>query len=160
MLARLVTNPREAPQLTAGLTPDTFTTDVRYDVYQAIVACADRCGYYDFERLAAELRTRMASVPSYALVNYGGATGLFARAYLARLASTEVGSDAAAATASALVHEDAHQRARPVRDAARAPASAPVAGGDHRQEGTLMAGPPLQQPRPQSGRNDGVTQRL
>lgn len=158
MLARLVTNPREAPQLTAGLTPDTFTTDVRYDVYQAIVACADRCGYYDFERLAAELRTRMASVPSYALVNYGGATGLFARAYLARLASTEVGSDAAAATASALVHEVAHQRARPVRDAARAPA--PVAGGDHRQEGTLMAGPPLQQPRPQSGRNDGVTQRL
>ena len=40
VLARLVTSPREAPQLTAGLTPDTFTTDVRYDVYQAIVALA------------------------------------------------------------------------------------------------------------------------
>ena len=44
VLARLVSSPREAPLLTAALTPDTFTTDVRYDVYQAIVGLADRGG--------------------------------------------------------------------------------------------------------------------
>ena len=55
VLARLVTSPRETRQLTAGLTPDTFTTDVRYDVYQAIVALAERGGYYTSEQLAAEL---------------------------------------------------------------------------------------------------------
>jgi hypothetical protein len=149
VLARLVTSPRDAPQLTAGLTPDTFTTDVRYDLYQAIVTLAGRGGYYAPEQLAAELRMRMAAVPPYALVNYGGATGLFGRAYLARLASTEVTSAAAAATASILVQEDAHYRARPAQAAARAQAPAPAAGGDPRQRQTLAAGPPLQQTRPQ-----------
>ena len=90
MLARLVTSPRDAPQLTAGLPPATFTTDVRYDVYQAIVALAGRGGYYAPEQLAAELGMRMAAVPPHGLAGYGGAAGLFARAYLARLASTEV----------------------------------------------------------------------
>lgn len=160
VLARLVTSPREARQLTAALTPDTFTTDVRYDVYQAIVALAGRGGYYAPEQLAAELGMRMAAVPPYALVNYGGATGLFARAYLARLASTEVSSEAAAATASTLVQEDAHHRARPAQAAARAQAPAPAAGGDPRQGETLAAGPPLQQPRPQPGPGAAVVQRL
>jgi hypothetical protein len=158
VLARLVTSPRDAPQLTARLTPDTFTTDVRYDIYQAIAALAGR-GYYAPEQVAAELRMRMAAVPPYALVNYGGATGLFARAYLARLASTEVSSEAAAATASTLVQEDAHHRARPAQDAARAQAPAPVAGGDPRQRGTLAAAPLLQQPRPQPSRGGAAEQR-
>jgi hypothetical protein len=159
ILARLVTSPREAPQLTAALTPDTFTTDVRYDVYQAIVALAGS-GYYAPEQLAAELGMRMAAVPPYALVNYGGATGLFARAYLARLASTGVSSEAAAATASTLVQEDAHYRARPTQAAARAQAPAPAAGGDPSQGETLAAGPPLQQPRPQPGPGAAMVQRL
>ena len=120
---------------------------------------AGRGGYYAPEQLAAELRMRMAAVPPYALVNYGGATGLFARAYLARLASTEVSSETAAATASILVQEDAHHRARPAQAAARAQAPAPVAGGDPRQGETLAAGPPLQQPRPQPG-PAAVVQRL
>jgi hypothetical protein len=151
VLARLVASPREAPQLTAALTPDTFTTDVRYDIYQAIVALAGRGGYYDPEQLAAEMGMRMAAVPPYALVNYGGATGLFARAYLARLASTEVSSEAAAAQASALVQEDAHDRARQARAAAHVQAPAPAVRGHPRQEETLAAGLPLQQPRPQPG---------
>jgi hypothetical protein len=160
VLARLVTSPREAGQLTAGLTPDTFTTDVRYDVYQAIVALAGRGGYYAPEQLAAELGMRMAAVPSYALVNYGGATGLFARAYLARLASTEVTSEAAAATASILVEEDAHHRARPARAGARTQAPAPAVREDPRHGETLAAGPPLQQPRPQPGPGTTVMQKL
>jgi hypothetical protein len=160
VLARLITSPRDAPQLTAGLKPDTFTTDVRYDVYQAIAALAGRGGYYNPEQLAAELGMQMAAVPQYALVNYGGATGLFARAYLARLASTEVSSEAAAATASALVQEDAHHRARPAPAAARAQAPAPAAGENPRLGETLAAGPPLQQPRPQPGPGAAVAQRL
>ena len=102
----------------------------------------------------------MAAVPPYGLVNYGGATGLFTRAYLARLASTEVSSEAAAATASILVQEDAHDRARQARAAARAQAPAPVAGGDPCQGGTLAAGPPVQQPRPQPDPGPDVAQRL
>ena len=161
ILARLVTSPRDAPQLTEGLTPGTFTTDVRYDLYQAIAALAGG-GYYYPEQLAAELGIRMASVPPYALVNYGGATGLFARAYLARLASTEVGSETAAAAVSALVQEDARYRARPDRAAtpAPAPAPAPVAQGDPRQGKTLAAGRPLEQPRPQPDPGPGLAQRL
>jgi hypothetical protein len=160
VLARLVTSPRDAPRLTAGLTPDTFTTDVRYDVYQAIVALADRCGYYDPGQLAAELGIRMASVPTYGLVNYGGATGLFARAYLARLASTGVSSAAAAATASTLVQEDAHHRARPTQSAARAQAPAPVVVRDPRQGATLAAASLLQQPRPQPSPGGAAVPRL
>jgi hypothetical protein len=160
VLARLVTSPRDALQLTTGLTPDTFTTDVRYDLYQAIAAVAGRGGYYAPDQLAAELGMRMAAVPQYALVNYGGATGLFVRAYLARLASTEVSSETAAATASILVQEDAHHRARPAQAAARAQAPAPVAGGDPRQGEILAAGPPLLQPRPQSNPGPAVAQRL
>jgi hypothetical protein len=160
ILARLVTSPRDAPQLTAALTPDTFTTDVRYDVYQAIVSLAGRGGYYDPEQLAAELGKRMAAVPPYGLVNYGGATGLFARAYLARLASTEVTSEAAAATASILIQEDAHDRARQAQAASRAQTPAPATGGGPRQEETLTAGPPLQQPRPQPSHGGAAVQRL
>ena len=157
MLARLVTSPRDAPQLTAGLTPDTFTTDVRYDVYQAIVALAGRGGYYAPEQLAAELGMRMAAVPPYALASYGGAAGLFARAYLARLASTEVSREAAAATASVLVQEDARYRARPPGPRAQAPA--PAAGETSPGE-ALAAGPPLQQPRPQPGPGPAAVQRM
>ena len=120
---------------------------------------ADRGGYYAPEQLAAELRMRMAAVPTYALVNYGGATGLFARAYLARLASTEVGSVAAAATASILVQEDAHHRKRLAQAAARAQAPATPAGRDRRQGQTQAAGPPLQQPRPQTGPGAAPAQR-
>jgi hypothetical protein len=160
VLARLVTSPRAAPLLTAALTPDTFTTDVRYDLYQAIVAVSSRGGYYAPEQLAAELGMRMAAVPPYALVNYGGATGLFGHAYLARLASTEVTSDTATATASALVQEDASYRARPAQAQARAEAPAPAAGRDPRQGGSSAARPPLQQPFAQPGPGLAVAQRL
>jgi hypothetical protein len=132
ILARLVTSPRDTWRRTAGLTADTFTTDVRYDLYQAVVAVAGRSGYYAPEQVAAELGRSMAVVPPYALVNYGGTTGLFARAYLARLASTEVSSEMAAAAASVLVQEDAHYRALSARPAAGSRAQAPA--GERRRQ--------------------------
>ena len=85
-------------------------------------------------------------VPPYALVNYGGATGLFARAYLARLTSTEVSSETAAATASMLVQEDAKYRARSAHEAARAQPPAAAAGGNYRHAETQAARPLLQPP--------------
>ena len=144
----------------AGLTPDTFTTDVRYDLYQAIAALSNHGGYYAPEQVAAELRTRMAAVPAYALVNYGGATGLFAHAYLARLASTEVSGETATATASILVQEDAHFRAMPDRAVARAQAPAPARQVGHHQRETKAAGPALPQPLPQPGPDAAVVQRM
>jgi replicative DNA helicase len=148
VLARLMGSPHEAPQLIAALTADTFTTDIRYDVYQSIVALADRGGYYAPEQLEAELHRRMATVPTYALANYGGATGLFARAYLSRLASTEISSVAAATTASILVQEDAHYRKRLAAAAPRAQAPETAAGREHRPGQTAMVAAPLQEPRP------------
>jgi hypothetical protein len=145
VLARLITSPRDTWRHAAGLTPDTFTTDVRYDLYQATVTVADRSGSYAPEQVAAELGRRIAAVPPYALVNYGGAAGLFARAYLTRLTSTEVSSETAAATASRLIQEDATFRARPAQGAAR-PQSA--AGGHRRQAETQAARPSLQPPPP------------
>ncbi len=146
VLARLITSPRDARQLTAGLTPDTFTTDVRYDLYQAILAAGDRNVSYTPEQVAAELSRRLAAVPTYALVNYGGATGLFARAYLARLASTEISSETAAATASMLAQEDAKYRARSAREAARAQPSAVAAAVDGRRAQAQAAVPLLPPP--------------
>ena len=160
VLARLVTSPRDARRLTAGLTPDTFTTDVRYDLYRAVAAVAGRSGSYAPEQVADELGRRMAAVPPYALVNYGGSTGLFARAYLARLASTEVSSETAAATAAMLVKEDASCRARPAKAAARTQAPEAVTAIDHRQAEAPAAGPSLQRPPPQPGSSAAVVQRL
>ena len=161
VLARLVISPRDAGRLTAGLTPDTFTTDVRYDLYQAVVAVASATGSYTPEQVATQLDRRMAAVPSYALVNYGGATGLFAHAYLARLASTEVSSETAVATASMIVREDASCRARLAQDAVQTQASTEAAPADnrHRQAETEAAGLSLQLPA-QPGSSTAAVQRL
>jgi hypothetical protein len=156
VLARLVTSPRSEWRHTAGLTADTFTTDVRYDLYQAVMAVAARYRSYTPEQVEGELRRRMATVPPHALAGYGGADGLFARAYLARLASTEVTSETAAAAASRLVREDAPARPRPPR--ARTPgrgagnrrdqAQAPVIGLELRRPPQPPGPGPATAPRP------------
>jgi hypothetical protein len=151
VLARLIVSARDARLLTAELSPDTFTTDVRYDVYQTILALVGRGGYFTPEQLAAELGQRVAAVPSSALVNYGGRTGPFPRAYVARLASTEVTSEAGAAAALALMQEDENHRARMSRPATRAKTSGPVAAADSRPGQTRAPGLPLRQPRPFPG---------
>jgi len=113
VLARLVTSPRDMPDLTAGLRPDTFTTDVRYEVYRAVLALSKTGdSYYTPDEIAGELTTRLAAVPPYALTGYGDTAGLSPRAYLARLAATEVTREQAAGTAAILIQEDDHYRAR------------------------------------------------
>ena len=154
LLARLVTSPRDAPRFTAALPPATFTTDVRYDLYQSIAALAHDDCYYFPDQLEAELGTRMAMVPPHRAAGYGGATGPFARAYLARLSATEVSRETAAAIATALVREDA----RPAQAVARAQTT--TAGEDHRPGVAPSAGPPLLQPRPQQDPGPGAVPRL
>ena len=153
LLARLVSSPRDAPHFIAGLPPATFTTDVRYDLYQAIAALAHSGCYYFPEQIEAELDTRMASVPPRRAAGYGGAAGPFARAYLARLAGTEVSREAAAAIAAALVREDAG----PGQAKARAQTPAPGAGP---RPGQAPAGPTPRQPRPQPDPDPGAVPRL
>jgi hypothetical protein len=73
---------------------------------------------------------------------------LFPRTYLTRLAGTQVSSEAAVATASVLIQEDAHYRALPAQAAVREQAPAPATVRDPRQ-GKPGGRAPLQQPRPQ-----------
>jgi hypothetical protein len=114
VLTRLVTSPSDAPLIAATVPPDTFTTDVRYDIYQAIVTIMGPSSYTP-DIVSAELARRLAGVPSHGLASYGGTTGPLAHAYLARLADTVILREEALSVASVLVQEDEHYRSRAVR---------------------------------------------
>jgi hypothetical protein len=160
VLARLVTSPRDVRDLTAGLRPDTFTTDVRYEVYGAVLALSGSGdGYYTPGQVASELTTRLAAVPPYALAGYGGPAGLFTHAYLARLAATRVTREKAASTAATVIQEDDHYRARAVgprhatehetaAGSRRAGASAAPARQEAAAQAARVGQPDLQRPGP------------
>ena len=67
------------------------------------------------EAIEAELAKRMANVPPYGLVNYGGASASFARTYLGRLLATHVTREAFLSAAEDLIRDDAHDRALAAR---------------------------------------------
>ena len=85
VLARMLEAPAEVPALAAGLPPDTFTADVRYDIYAAILTVTSRGQRPDAEEVAVELNSRLAWLPDHALPAYGGPAGRTAQAYLSRL---------------------------------------------------------------------------
>lgn len=114
ILARLVNGPSDASVLVGTVPPATFTTDVRYDIYQAIVQVRDFGSYAPGDIFAAFAR-RVAAVPAHGLARYGGVDAPLARAYLARLAETIVTREMAVSVASALVQEDAHYASRAAR---------------------------------------------
>lgn len=115
VLARLVSSPRDVTLVVEKLASDTFTTDVRYEVYESVIAVAARGQGGAHEAIEAELGRRMANVPRHGLVNYGGASALFARAYLGRLLATHVTREAFISAAEVLVRDDAHDRALAAR---------------------------------------------
>ena len=132
ILARMITSPRDVKDLTAGLRPDTFTTDVRYEIYQATLNLSrEGAGYYTPEQIAAELTTRLAGVPAHALPSYGGAAGLFLHAYLHRLTATEVPRETAAITAAMLLQEDDHYRELHARNPKHGTQPELAAGSSH-----------------------------
>jgi hypothetical protein len=112
VLARMLEAPAEVPALAAGLPPDTFTADVRYDIYAAILTVTSRGQRPDAELVAVELNSRLAWLPDHALPAYGGPAGRTAQAYLSRLLVSPVTSGEAIAAATTLHQEDAQNRAR------------------------------------------------
>jgi hypothetical protein len=158
VLARLVSSPRDVLLIEGKLMPDAFTTDVRYEVYQSVLAVAARGqGGGTPESIAAELTRRMANVPSYGLAGYGGASGLFAHAYLGRLAATHVTRDACLGAVTILVQGDEHDRvqaARPHPASGQQPARGKqlfAAPGSAALQGTAMSSsavPLLRPPEP------------
>jgi hypothetical protein len=112
VLARLVSSPQDESALTAKVRPDTFTTDVRYELYAAVRVLAGRGKRFTSETIGAELARQMDRVPGYALANYGGPGAPWAYAYLRRLSATLVTPEAAFDAAVALSQEDGHERSR------------------------------------------------
>lgn len=165
VLGRMLHVPGEVPALAATLPPDTFTSDVRYDIYAAILAVTSRGLPPSPERVATELRERMAWVPDHALPLYGGPAGATAQAYLSRLASSTVPGDEAIAAAGDLHREDAQCRAHRLRhsperaeDPGPRPSQVPehaswlAVSGPPMPEGSATAAPPIaQQQLPPAG---------
>jgi hypothetical protein len=112
LLARLVSSPRDASRLAEGLSADTFTTDVRFDIYAAVISLARQGRGYTPERITAEIARQLTWVPDHALSHYGGPGAPWAHAFLARLADTVVSHKEAADAAAELRHEDERDRAR------------------------------------------------
>jgi hypothetical protein len=137
ILARLVTSPSDAPLITATVPPGTFTTDVRYDIYQAIAAVRDLRSYTP-DDISAELARRMTAVPAHGLARYGGAAAPLARAYLARLTETLVDHDTAVSVASILAQEDTHYRSMTAARGSR-PSNRRLPGRHHARPGRCYA---------------------
>jgi len=148
ILARLLTSPSDAPLIAATVPPGTFTTDVRYDIYQAIAGVRDlrSCTPGD---ISAELARRMTAVPDHGLARYGGAAAPFARAYLARLAETLVDHDTAISVASILVQEDSHYRSPATPPAPGHRSVVPGTVARHEQFGVARPGQPPDCRRPE-----------
>jgi hypothetical protein len=117
VLARILEAPGEVRALAAGLPPDTFTADVRYDIYAAILAVTSQGLPPGPEQVAAELGSRLAWLPDHTLPLYGGPAGHTAQAYLSRLAASPVTDAEAIAAAGALHREDAQDRAHGLKRA-------------------------------------------
>jgi hypothetical protein len=110
VLARLVNSPMDELALAADVRPDTFTTDVRYELFAAVRAAAGQGQGFTPETIGAELAGQIDRVPGYALANYGGPGAPWAYAYLRRLSATVITSETARNAAVALSQEDEHER--------------------------------------------------
>ena len=89
ILARMLYRPGDLPGAMAALPATTFTADVRYDIYAAIITVARSGQPWDLRHVAAELGRRMDWVLDWALPRYGGQDAPWAQAYLRRLTDTE-----------------------------------------------------------------------
>lgn len=111
VLAHLVNRPYDAPGVFQALPPDTMTTDVRWDLFDAARRLSgDHGSYFSPEALVADAVSRLDSVPSRELFRYGGTDGLFTRLYVHRLAETSVSRDEFREAIAALRREDRQLR--------------------------------------------------
>jgi hypothetical protein len=140
VLGYLVGRKREVP-LVDPPPPETFTTDVRYDLYLAFRNVHRSGQAITQQAIAAELVRRMARVPDDAVSAYGGRGAPWAHAYLARLESTPVIDEEAFAAEDSLRLEDSQD----VRhDARPSPSATEAAARGQRRTAEALARPGTQ----------------
>jgi hypothetical protein len=113
VLAHLLHRPGDLPAMTGYLPPDTWTSDVRYDLWAAMLAVGWAGRRVRRETVVAALGERVALIPPRQWQEHYGGRGLpWAMAYLRRLDQTLVDRDAARSAAVSLRGEDQHAIAR------------------------------------------------
>jgi hypothetical protein len=143
VLAGLLHHPGPLSEVAGWLPASTFTADVRYEIFAAIIACrrapADSItrafGTPGIDQITHEMLTRLAGSPDWDNPRLGGPGTPLATAYLHRLASTSITAGTAARAAQRLIMADscalleaqARASAAP-QPAAAAPPQAPAAG--------------------------------
>jgi hypothetical protein len=108
VLAHLLYHRRTMPEITRFLPAVTFTNDVRYDLYAALVTAARRDAPCTDAAVWQEFTRRLTRVPVAALAGYGGPAGYTADLYRCRLIDTPVSHDEAVTAAISLRDEDRH----------------------------------------------------
>lgn len=112
VLARLLRHPDETPGVREFLPPDTFTSDVRYDVYAAMTMLAAGDEAYSLDAVHGEIMRMLRYVPPCEMARYGGGQVPSPGAYLSRLAQTQASQDGAADAITALCRQDAGEYVR------------------------------------------------
>jgi hypothetical protein len=150
VLARLLTHHSNVREVATVLPAVTFTCDLRYDLYQAIIATARQDPAMPDSLLRREFARRLAWVPGTAIAAYGGPDGGIADLYRSRLTDTTVAKDDALNAAWSLRDEDRHAvRARAYLDLAAQTAGPWPAPPEHRPVAAPVQRPPS--PDPGSG---------
>ena len=107
MLAYALRNAADSAAITEYLEPDTFTSDVRFEVCAAIADVVRSGLRVSRERVASSLREREALIPAPRRREHYGGDGLpWAQAYLRRLDQTWVQAEDARSAAASLRAED------------------------------------------------------
>ncbi len=134
VLAHVLATPSDLPAIAAYLPADTFTSDVRYDIYAAILDLHHTGATPYSGRVGTALDARAALIPArYRHEHYGGPGLPWAHAYLRRLDQTQVDLGTARSAATSLRSEDRQAVGR------RAAERQPVAGRVKRR--VILPGP-------------------
>jgi hypothetical protein len=113
ILAHALAAPSDLPAITAYLPAGTFTSDVRYDIYAAMLDLVHAGATAYPDRVAAALDGRAALIPArHRHEHYGGSGLPWAHAYLRRLDQTQVDLGTARSAAASLRAEDRQAAAR------------------------------------------------
>ncbi|HEY1915857.1 MAG TPA: hypothetical protein VGH27_09805 [Streptosporangiaceae bacterium] len=128
VLAGLLRHPAQLGEVAEWLPATTFTVDVRYEIFAAIITSRHASndslmrafGVPGIDQITCETLTRLAASPDWDNPLLGGPATPLATAYLHRLATTPVSAGAAAQAAYRLATADGHA----LLDTRRRPATA------------------------------------
>lgn len=164
LLAAMLTSPGVLARHRGQVPPDTFTTDTRYEIYDAMLTLTGNNPQVYPSRVADRVRSLRDQLPAEALSTYGG-TGLpWLNQYLERLIATDVTPASAEAAARAIYAQDAwfrdgRQAQRyahvPGRSLAPPPRNQPGTGPVSHREITAGLADPSLGPPPEPGAPSG-----